>query len=137
MGAFDGELYLLGFRSPACVKEKKVKITHGLCGPLTCFIARVYVAGRSQFTTEGYIVALSKKWIKRANEDTNWPNAVKETGYSRRYVYYYDKKDAERVVIDQESFQAIYKNFKDHDVGYAFVKSVSALKLENLSRTYR
>ena len=51
--------------------------------------------------------------------------------------YYYDKKDAERVVIDQESLQAIYKNFQDHDVGYAFVKSVSALKLENLSRNYR
>lgn len=45
--------------------------------------------------------------------------------------------DMERVVIDQESLQAIYKNFQDHDVGYAFVKSVSALKLENLSLNYR
>lgn len=61
MGAFDGELYLLGFRSPAPVKPKKKKITHNFYGPLTCYIARVSRGGSC--STDGYIIGISKKKI--------------------------------------------------------------------------
>ena len=136
MGAFDGELYLLGFRSPAPVKPKKKKITHNFYGPLTCYIARVSRSGSC--STDGYIIGISKKDISQANTDEEWPNAVKTSYYFNRYVSSYKDK-YERVIIDSESFQEIYKNFKKHGKSYAFINlhSFTAIKLENLDRNYR
>ena len=84
MGAFDGELYLLGFRSPAPVEQKNKKITHNFYGPLTCYIARVSRGGSC--STDGYIIGISKKDISQANTDEEWPNAVKTSPYFNRYI---------------------------------------------------
>ena len=136
MGAFDGELYLLGFRSPVEVKPKKKKITHNFYGPLTCYIARVSRGGSS--STDGYIIGISKKDISQASSDEEWPNAVKKSPYFNRYIST-DKDGYERVIIDSESFQEIYKNFKKHGKSYAFINlhSFDAIKLENLDRKYK
>ena len=136
MGAFDGELYLLGFRSPALVKPKKKKITHNFYGPLTCYIARVSRSGSC--STDGYIIGISKKDILQASKDDAWPNAVKTSYYFNRYIST-DKDKYERVVIDSESFQDIYKNFKKHGKSYAFINkhTLQAIKLENLDRKYK
>ena len=136
MGAFDGELYLLGFRYPDPVKPKKKKITHKFYGPLTCYIARVSRGGSC--STDGYIIGISKKDISQASKDEEWPNAVKTSYYFNRYISA-DKDECERVVIDSESFQEIYKNFKKHGKSYAFIDkhTLQAIKLENLDRRYR
>ena len=136
MGAFDGELYLLGFRFPDPVKPKKKKITHKFYGPLTCYVARV--SRRGSGSTDGYIIGISKKDISQASEDEEWPNAVKTSYYFNRYVST-DKDQYERVVIDSESFQEIYKNFKKHGKSYAFIDKCTfqAIKLENLDRKYK
>ena len=136
MGAFDGELYLLGFRSPAPVKPKKKKITHNFYGPLTCYIARVSRGGSC--STDGYIIGISKKDISQANSDKEWPNAVKKSSHFTRYISSY-KDNYERVVIDSGSFQEIYKNFNKHGKSYAFINlhSFDAIKLENLDRKYK
>ena len=136
MGAFDAELYLLGFRFPDPVKPKKKKITHNFYGPLTCYIARVSRGGSC--STDGYIIGISKKDISQANTDEEWPNAVKTSYYFNRYIST-DKDKYERVVIDSESFQEIYKNFKKHGKSYAFIdkNTFQAIKLENLDRKYR
>ena len=136
MGAFDGELYLLGFRSPAPVKPKKKKITHNFYGPLTCYIARVSRGGSCG--TDGYIIGISKKDILQASKDDAWPNAVKTSYNFNRYIST-DKDEYERVVIDSESFQEIYKNFKKHGKSYAFIDmyTFQAIKLENLDRKYK
>ena len=136
MGAFDGELYLLGFRYPDPVKPKKKKITHGFYGPLTCYIARVSRGGSC--STDGYIIGISKKDISQAVSDEEWPNAVKTSPYFNRYISSY-KDNYERVVIDSESFQEICKNFKQHGKSYAFINlySFDAIKLENLDRKYK
>ena len=136
MGAFDGELYLLGFRSPAPVKPKKKKITHNFYGPLTCYIARVSRGGSCG--TDGYIIGISKKDISQASSDEEWPNAVKTSPYFNRYISSYKDK-YERVVIDSESFQEIYKHFKRHGKAYAFIDrhTFKAIKLENLNRDYK
>ena len=136
MGAFDGELYLLGFRSPAPVKPKKKKITHNFYGPLTCYIARVSRGGSC--STDGYIIGISKKDILQASKDDAWPNAVKTSYFFNRYIST-DKDKYERVVIDSESFEEIYKNFKKHGKSYAFIDGYTfqALKLENLNRDYK
>lgn len=136
MGAFDGELYLLGFRSPAPVKQKKKNITHNFYGPLTCYIARVSRGGSC--STDGYIIGISKKDISQAVSDEEWPNAVKTSPYFTRYISSYKDK-YERVVIDSESFQEICKNFKQHGKSYAFINlhSFDAIKLENLDRKYK
>ena len=136
MGAFDGELYLLGFRSTSPVKPKKKKITHNFYGPLTCYIARVSRGGSS--STDGYIIGISKKDISQASSDEEWPNAVKKSPYFNRYISSYKDK-YERVVIDSGSFQEIYKNFKQHGKSYAFINlhSFDAIKLENLDRKYK
>ena len=136
MGAFDRELYLLGFRSPAPVKQKKKNITHNFYGPLTCYIARVSRGGSC--STDGYIIGISKKDISQAVSDEEWPNAVKTSPYFNRYISSYKDK-YERVVIDSESFQEICKNFKQHGKSYAFINlhSFDAIKLENLDRKYK
>ena len=136
MGAFDVELYLLGFRYPDPVKPKKKKITHNFYGPLTCYIARVSRSGSC--STDGYIIGISKKDISQANSDEEWPNAVKKSPYLTRYISD-DKDKYERVVIDSESFQEIYKNFKKHGKSYAFIDmyTFQAIKLENLNRYYK
>ena len=136
MGAFDAELYLLGFRSPDPVKPKKKKITHNFYGPLTCYITQVSRCGSCR--TEGYIIGISKKDILQASEDEEWPNAVKTSSFFTRYISTY-KDDYERVVIDSESFQDIYKNFKKHGKSYAFIDKYTfqAIKLENLDRKYK
>ena len=136
MGAFDGELYLLGFRYPDPVKPKKKKITHNFYGPLTCYIARVSRGGSC--STDGYIIGISKKDISQASKDEAWPNAVKTSYYFNRYIST-DKDKYERVVIDSASFQKIYKNFKKHGKSYAFIDrhTFQAIKLENLNRDYK
>ena len=134
MGAFDGELYLMGYRSTPSSSPKELKIDHGFHGPLTCFIARVFRSGGSSFTPAGYIVALRKKDIEQAKNDTEWPGSPKK---SDKYVYYYKKSDAERVVISDVEFQKMINNYKKHDKGYAFVTYPTAIKLENLKREYR
>ena len=136
MGAFDGELYLLGFRSAIPASPKKKKITHNFYGPLTCYIARVSRGGSCG--TDGYIIGISKKDISQANADEEWPNAVKKSSYFTRYISSY-KDEYERVVIDSASFQEIYKNFKKHGKSYAFINlySFDAIKLENLDRKYK
>ena len=136
MGAFDGELYLLGFRYPDPVKPKKKKITHKFYGPLTCYIARVSRCGSC--STDGYIIGISKKDIYQADKDEEWPNAVKKSYYFTRYIST-SKDKYERVVIDSESFQEIYKNFKKHGKSYAFINkhTFQAIKLENLNRDYK
>ena len=136
MGAFDAELYLLGFRSPDPVKPKKKKITHNFYGPLTCYIAKVSRCGSC--STAGYIIGISKKDILQASKDEEWPNAVKTSTYFTRYISDY-KDEYERVVIDSESFQEIYKNFKKHGKSYAFIDmyTFQAIKLENLDRKYK
>ena len=136
MGAFDGELYLLGFRFPDPVKPKKKKITHNFYGPLTCYIARVSRSGSC--STDGYIIGISKKDILQASEYDAWPNAVKTSYYFNRYIST-DKDKYERVVIDSESFQEIYKNFKKHGKSYAFIDkhTFQAIQLENLNRDYK
>ena len=136
MGAFDGELYLLGFRYPDPVKPKKKKITHKFYGPLTCYIARV--SRRGSCSTDGYIIGISKKDISQASKDEEWPNAVKTSYYFNRYIST-DKDKYERVVIDSESFQEIYKDFKKYGKAYAFINlhSFDAIKLEKLDRKYK
>ena len=136
MGAFDAELYLLGFRSPAPVKPKEKKITHNFYGPLTCYIAQVSRCGSCR--TDGYIIGISKKDILQASKDEEWPNAVKTSSYFTRYIST-NKDEYERVVIDSESFQEIYKNFKKHGKSYAFIDmyTFQAIKLENLDRKYK
>ena len=96
MGAFDAELNLLGFRSPAPVKPKKKKITHNFYGPLTCYITSVSRGGSC--STDGYIIGISKKDIAQANKDSE----------SFQEIYKNFKKHGKSYAfIDNYTFQAI------------------------------